>query len=131
MEPRHLPRSAPARTSLSARVGEASRTASASAWARVDHLLALENLDPQHASRSSSPLFVPVAGPFIAIGTADASGTGAGILALDGVVQLAATTMILWGLLDPVEELERRDSIWRLMPTASQEGAGLSLAGSF
>ncbi|MEQ9321580.1 MAG: hypothetical protein RIF41_20610 [Polyangiaceae bacterium] len=65
------------------------------------------NFDDNYA-----PLFVPVVGPFAAIATANASGTGAGILALDGVVQLAGAGLLIAGLIWPKTELEKKETIW-------------------
>jgi len=44
-----------------------------------------------------STMFIPVAGPFVTIATADSSGTGTAILALDGALQLGGAAMLIAG----------------------------------
>jgi hypothetical protein len=76
------------------------------------------------------PMFIPVVGPFISIGTANASGTGAGILALDGAFQAGGLALMISGLAAPKVELIPQKSLY-----LTAEGApgvpGLGLGGSF
>jgi hypothetical protein len=57
-----------------------------------------------------APLFVPVAGPFISIGTAETDGTASYLLVLDGIGQAAGLAMAL------VSAFER-DTWLRRLPT--------------
>jgi hypothetical protein len=76
------------------------------------------------------PMFIPAVGPLIAIGTADSSGTGAAILALDGALQLAGIGMFIAGFAAPtVEIVEDRDLT--ITPMADSGGGGLSLSTEF
>jgi hypothetical protein len=45
-----------------------------------------------------APLFVPIAGPFITIGTAESDGAGTLWLAIDGLAQTAGVVMLIGGL---------------------------------
>ncbi len=76
------------------------------------------------------PLFIPVAGPFVAIGTADSSGTGAAILALDGVVQMGSLAMIIAGFVSPKTELVRKEWHFEVTPVMSDSFAGVGVSGS-
>lgn len=76
------------------------------------------------------PMFIPVVGPFIAIKTADASGTGAAILALDGVVQTAGLAMLIAGLAAPKLELVPQQKI-HIAPRVSAGSLSLELGGTF
>ncbi len=76
------------------------------------------------------PMFIPVAGPFAAIATADSSGTGAAILALDGAIQAAGLAMFIAGYAAPKKEL-MPDYELKIVPMASPETGGVSLSGSF
>jgi hypothetical protein len=53
-----------------------------------------------------SPLFAPIVGPFIAIGTTNSSG-GTPLLVLDGLAQLAGMTMLICGAAIEEKYLQR------------------------
>jgi hypothetical protein len=55
------------------------------------------------------PLFIPVAGPFVTIGTAEAEGTGTFALVLDGVAQAGGVAMFIAGLATEEQYLLRND----------------------
>jgi hypothetical protein len=76
------------------------------------------------------PMFIPVAGPFVTIGTADSSGTGAAILALDGVVQAAGLGMFIAGFAAPKVEIVE-DYHLTVAPSAPGSQGGMSISGSF
>jgi hypothetical protein len=77
------------------------------------------------------PMFIPVVGPALAIPTSDASGTGAAILGLDSAVQAGALAMFIAGFAFPeLEVVKRKTPVW-VEPTASRDGSGLTLSGSF
>lgn len=57
-----------------------------------------------------TPMFAPVVGPFIAIGTAKADGAGTLWLVLDGLAQTAGLTMLIYGLKAEEKFLEREPS---------------------
>jgi hypothetical protein len=54
------------------------------------------------------PLFVPVFGPFITIGTAQARGAATVWLALDGLAQTGGLTMFVYGLVAREKYLQRK-----------------------
>jgi hypothetical protein len=76
------------------------------------------------------PMFIPVIGPFIAIGTAESSGTGAGILALDGALQAGGLAMMIAGFVAPKLELVPQKGIY-LNAQAAPGLPGLSVGGAF
>jgi len=57
---------------------------------------------------SYAPLFVPVIGPYIAIGTAQASGAGAVWLVLDGLAQTGGATLFVYSLVAEEKYLSRK-----------------------
>ena len=54
-----------------------------------------------------APLFAPVVGPFIAVGTAHSNGVGTLWLVLDGLVQTGGATMLILGLAAEEKYLQR------------------------
>ena len=87
-----------------------------------------------------TPLFVPIAGPFITIGTAKAEGVGTFTLLLDGVGQAGGALMAVLGLTLDQTLLVRNDlearrgdgvapSRIRVTPLFGRGTAGLGLAG--
>jgi hypothetical protein len=60
-------------------------------------------------SEEFGPLFVPVAGPFITIGTAGSEGTGTFALVLDGVAQAGGIAMFIAGIATEEKFLMRND----------------------
>ncbi|APR75065.1 Hypothetical protein A7982_00411 [Minicystis rosea] len=54
-----------------------------------------------------APLFAPVVGPFIAIGTTKSEGAGTLWLVLDGVAQTAGAVMLIYGLAAEEKYLQR------------------------
>lgn len=80
-----------------------------------------------------TPLYIPVAGPFVAIGTLEASGSGLGLLVADGIVQTAGLLGILLGALDPDYKVIRVSSQVELDvgPAVGGDRQGLRLRGSF
>jgi hypothetical protein len=84
--------------------------------------------DPEYSAHYT-PMFVPVVGPFITIGTADAKGTGAAILALDGVLQAGFLSMAIAGFASPKLELVKNRDL-KFGASASPDGGGLVLSGS-
>jgi hypothetical protein len=54
-----------------------------------------------------APLFAPIAGPFVTIGTAHATGAGILWLVLDGLGQTAGATMLIYGLVAEEKYLQR------------------------
>lgn len=76
------------------------------------------------------PMFIPVVGPFITIGTADSSGTGAAILGLDGAMQAAGLGLMIAGLVSKKSELIPQRKV-RFTPRTSMGSVGLDISGSF
>ncbi|MFO0760973.1 MAG: hypothetical protein U0359_31135 [Byssovorax sp.] len=81
------------------------------------------------------PLFVPVLGPFITIGTAHASGGGTFVLVLDGLSQTGGLAMFIAGLVAPKTALVRNDMAKaKIAPVPMSFGpssAGLGAVGTF
>lgn len=63
--------------------------------------------NPSTSPGAYAPLFVPLAGPFITIGTTHASGAGALWLVLDGLTQTAGAVMLIYGLAAEEKYLQR------------------------
>jgi hypothetical protein len=76
------------------------------------------------------PMFIPVIGPFITIKTADSSGTGAAILALDGALQVGALAMIITSIAAPKLELVPQRAI-TIGPIAGSDRVGVQIGGAF
>jgi hypothetical protein len=85
------------------------------------------------AEEKWTPMYIPMVGPFITIGTAsnDLSGGGTALLAVDGIGQLGGAAMIVLGIALPKKTLVR-DAVafsplpgMTVMPTFTGNGAGL------
>jgi hypothetical protein len=57
-----------------------------------------------------APLFFPVVGPFVAIGTTKSSGVGTLWLVLDGIAQTGGMTLLMFGLFGDEKLLVRTTS---------------------
>lgn len=79
-----------------------------------------------------APLFAPVVGPFVAIGTLKASATGSFLLVVDGLGQAAGLGMLIGGIAAPKTTLLRNDVMARFVPVDPSSGApGLGVVGEF
>ena len=81
------------------------------------------------SDNAMSPLFVPVIGPFIAIGTHDGSAVGTAALAADGIGQLAGALLLAFGARNPIPFWKRAPSPLQLTPISlggARIGAGVS-----
>ena len=77
-------------------------------------------------------LYIPVAGPFIALDTADPNGPAQALLIANGVLQSAGLLALIVGLADQKEVLVRENTAGvRVTPYASTNGAGLGAVGRF
>jgi hypothetical protein len=74
----------------------------------------------------ANPLYAPIAGPFIAIGTLDAEGVGKALLFMDGLVQTAGLAMFIGGLAARDTVLVRTGGV-----SFSPTPGGLAAHGSF
>lgn len=105
-------------------VGWLGSTIAAAADLQADHLQTL------------APLYVPVVGPWIAMGLdgqrGDLTPMGGWALALDGVVQGAGLGLLVWGGVNKRQLLEKKAfSLTSVMPSIREDGAGVHMAGRF
>lgn len=77
-----------------------------------------------------SPLYVPVAGPFVALGTLDPSAAGVGLLLADGLFQAAGVLGIVLGIVDQEYKLIHTGDI-DITPTLMPGQQGLMMRGAF
>jgi hypothetical protein len=77
------------------------------------------------------PLFVPLAGPFITLGTADSNTLGSFLLVADGLAQVMGLGMLVAGVIYPKHEWVLSHARLELTPLVSPEIAGLGAKGSF
>lgn len=77
------------------------------------------------------PLLVPVAGPFITIGTADSKGAGTSTLVLDGLAQTGGVVLFIVGLYTDQALLVRNDVRTSLVPEVELGPRSGSLRWSF
>jgi hypothetical protein len=76
------------------------------------------------------PLALPVVGPFVTMGTANARGAGLAALLLDGVIQTGGLAMLIVGLAvkKPVLVLQQAtEARLRISPSLGPTGAGFGL----
>lgn len=80
-----------------------------------------------------TPLYIPVVGPFMAIGTLKASGSGIGFLVADGILQTAGVLGIVLGAVDQEYKLIRtgQRTAVEIQPAVAGGSGGLSVTGSF
>ena len=81
-----------------------------------------------------APLYVPVAGPFIAMATLKASGSGIAVLAIDGVAQAGGLAMLIAGVATEKTVLVRDYSTGFEMsatPVVAGDFQGVGITGKF
>ena len=79
-----------------------------------------------------APLFIPVAGPFVAIRTLEARGGGLGLLIADGLMQTAGIAGIIGGIFDRDYKLvPNQMAELGLAPVLGGSMHGLVLSGRF
>ncbi|MEQ9325024.1 MAG: hypothetical protein RIF41_38010, partial [Polyangiaceae bacterium] len=77
-----------------------------------------------------SPLYVPVAGPFVALGTLDPSAAGVGLLLADGLFQAAGVLGIVLGVVDQEYKLIHTGDV-EIAPTLTPGQQGVVVRGAF
>jgi hypothetical protein len=82
------------------------------------------------SGESFLPLYIPLAGPFITVGTADAKGGGVFVLMVDGLAQVAGAAMFIGGLAAPEKKLVRNDVALSVKPIVTGDTVGLGVSGS-
>jgi hypothetical protein len=90
--------------------------------------IGLQDEENKHTTNKAYPwpLVFPVAGPFIAIGTADPEGPAISVLVLDGILQSAALITFIAGLAASRDVL-----VWNGQQGATVKFDGLGLSGTF
>ncbi len=87
---------------------------------------------PSDCGKPHWPMYVPVVGPFVALGTAEAAGRldggSAAFMIADGVAQVGSFALLVYGLAARVPVKPKAVTI---VPTASPSGYGLAIAGTF
>jgi len=81
-----------------------------------------------------TPMYVPVVGPFITMSSVDASGGGAAVLVVDGVLQTAGAALIVYGILDRKYKVVRAQVAGHpveVAPGVSFDRPGISVRGAF
>ena len=81
-----------------------------------------------------TPLYVPIAGPFVAIGTLDPSAGGMGLLLADGILQAAGSLGIALGIVDQDYKVVlggNDDACIDVAPALGQGFQGMQLTGRF
>ncbi|EYF07145.1 Hypothetical protein CAP_0624 [Chondromyces apiculatus DSM 436] len=85
-----------------------------------------------HSAADWTPLYFPVVGPFIALGTLEPDPAAAGLLIADGVIQAGGAIGILWGALNRRYKVVReRQGLVHVTPVAGPSFRGLSALGRF
>lgn len=81
---------------------------------------------------AEAALAIPLAGPFVTIGTVRPTPAATALLIADGVIQVGALTMLITGLADKETVLVRDDGTEvALMPSAGPGHGGMALTGTF
>lgn len=76
-------------------------------------------------------LYIPIAGPFIALDTVNPNGASMALLVANGVMQVGGLITLIVGLADRDEVLVRDDRQFAVAPYATPESAGLGFTGKF
>lgn len=83
-------------------------------------------------SSELTPLLIPVAGPFITIGTVDAEGVGKLLLVYSGLGQATGVGLCIAGLVAKKDVLVREDLAGlTVVPIVGANQTGLAARGSF
>lgn len=95
---------------------------------REDNSLIDDGIEPEEVG----VLIIPVAGPFVAMGTLEPSVSGGMILALDGIAQAGGLAMFIIGLAAKKDVLIRTGDVeMTVAPMVGQGRGGLGLVGQF
>lgn len=88
--------------------------------------------DPEFDNRYT-PLFIPLVGPFVAVKTADATGTGMALLVMNGIAQVTGCSLVIAGLASPKKVLVKQDAVvgMEVVPLLSKDVAGMAIQGNF
>ena len=81
-----------------------------------------------------TPLYIPIAGPFVAIGTLDPSAGGMGLLLADGIMQAAGTLGIILGIVDQEYKVVlggKDEASVELAPAVGRQFQGMLVTGRF
>ena len=101
------------------------------AWA-TSALVAVVAGAAENDSDTWLPLFVPVAGPFVALGTMHPRPNGLGLLLADGILQGGGLLAITVGVLDRRHKLVQTGATSvDIAPMAGRSGAGVGARGRF
>ncbi|MBK8258648.1 MAG: hypothetical protein IPK82_39065 [Polyangiaceae bacterium] len=81
------------------------------------------------------PMYIPIAGPFVAIGTVGSSGAGTAFLMLDGIAQAGGAAMLILGIAMPEKKLVRDSMTFHVTPdvavTPMFGGTSAGVVGTF
>jgi hypothetical protein len=87
--------------------------------------------DPEFDNRYT-PLFIPIAGPFVTIKTASSTGTGMAILVMNGVAQVTGLSLVIAGLAAPKKVLVKDEPVTMgVAPLFVDGGGGMAIEGKF
>ena len=78
-----------------------------------------------------TPLYIPVAGPFVAIGTLDPSPSGTGLLIADALLQVGGVFGIVGGIIDRKYKLVRNAYGLSVTPAVASHFRGVVATGRF
>jgi hypothetical protein len=78
-----------------------------------------------------TPLYFPIIGPFVALGSLQPKPSGVGLLVADGVLQMGGALGIVIGFFDLRYKLVRTGQDVRVVPLAGPGIQGLSAVGRF
>lgn len=76
-------------------------------------------------------LYVPLAGPFLGLGSLEPNAAGVGVLIADGIFQIAGVAGIVGGFLDRRHKVVRESTGLRVAPLVVGDARGLTAAGRF
>jgi hypothetical protein len=93
------------------------------------------NAEGTGCTNTLAPLYIPVVGPFITLGTAGGSATGDVFLVIDGILQATGVAMMIYGIAVPKVVLLRNDlGVFKNVmpgPIVGKNFSGVGLTGQF
>ena len=83
-------------------------------------------------SEDFAPMYVPIVGPFVTIGTVEPGSAGLGMLIVDGILQVSGAGLIVLGIVDRDYRVVRGEAAsLQIVPALSPRQSGLTAVATF
>jgi len=88
-------------------------------------------LEEDDGGEGFAPLFIPVVGPFMSLGTVNPNAFGASVLILDGLAQTAGLAMLVAAFIEPERVWKKKQVALDVTPMKVGDATGIGLLGTW